>query len=230
MIDINNTDDQLHSSSDACEAIRTRFPEYVTELALKRIPGQEYRDVTTHIASCRKCREEVDELAQMMIATYTNQITPAETYPALDHSFLPVESPLARPWLLDASNRLVITFSDALLQTMRRPAVMGAMRSHPAQEHELVYRYIQEPGSVNNLEVTIEVFRKNSAQTTGRINIGVHVPSRSPFEQAGSHVTLRANQLVWRGETDELGSIDFHAFPLELLPRLRVEIEPGGGA
>lgn len=121
--------------------------------------------------------------------------------------------------LLDA-DRLVIHFSQALLAEVRQQPLAGAPRG------QLIYRYTQEPGSLHDLDVSVEVYAEDAAHRHGRVRVGVDDASRDPLDQRGSLVTLYLGQATWQAETDEAGCVDFAPVPLEQLPSLRVEITP----
>lgn len=206
-----------------CQAIRELLPAYATSAALGTAPQSTYPQVAVHLEHCRACRADLDELMDLTIAAYTGQVEVAPSYPRVDLSFLHphvASSPHEQPWLLDALGRLIITFSEALLNTLRQPTLAGAARG------QLLYSYVQAPGSLPNLDVTIEVFAEDAAGGLGCVRVGVEATTRDPLDQAGSQIVLRAGDAVWHGETDELGGVTFASIPLELLPQLRVEITP----
>jgi hypothetical protein len=212
------------SREDAHHAIRELLPIYAMELALGGAPEITYADVAAHLASCAACRADLDELQELTSLAYTGQIEAAPYYPSVNLSFMhlpvaPLDSP-QKSWLIDALGHLIVVFSDALLEALRQPTLAGATRG------QLLYRYVQEPGSVQDLDVTIEAFVEDAASRFGRVRVGVDVPSRGPFDQAGSQVVLRAGETTWQDQTDEVGSVDFAPIPLEVLPQLRVEVIP----
>ena len=205
--------------------MRKLLAEYATVAALGRAPEMIYPRVAAHLATCAACRADMEELLALTEASFAGQVAAAPGYPPVDLSFLSMPAPTApqRPWFTDALGRLTVLFSEPLLKLLRPPALAGATRT--AQE-QLLYRYVQEPGSLQDLDVTIEAYIVDPARGLGRVRVGVDVPSRGPLDQAGSQVVLRAGDAIWQDETDELGSVDFAPFPLESLPRLRVEITP----
>jgi len=133
-----------------------------------------------------------------------------------------LSQPTAQAWRFEAG-RLAIRFSPALLDGLRQPSLAGAARG---ARGELILRYTQEPGSVRDLDVSIEVYTEDAAQQQGRVRVGVDVATRSPLDQRGSLVTLYLGEANWAAETDETGCVDFVPVPLEDLPSLRVEITP----
>jgi hypothetical protein len=207
-------------------AFREELPAYASALAIgveaaARAPG-----LAAHLADCPDCAAELHELLELILPAYAGALAPAARYPAIDLTFLEAPMQLPQPtapvWRFDAG-RLVIRFSAALLAGMRQPPLAGAAR---AARSQLIFRYTQEPGSVHDLDVSIEVYAEDVAQQHGRVRVGVDVGSRSPLDQNGSLVTLYLGAANWEAETDETGCVDFVPVPLEELSSLRVEITP----
>jgi anti-sigma factor RsiW len=201
------------------------LPEYATILALGETPQAQFAPLEEHLAKCAECQVDLDELLELTIAAYTERLEPALEYPRPDLSFLqPAALPrsFAQMWRLE-EDTLVITLSALILQAAQQQSLAGVLRGR------LLYRYVQEPRSVADLEVSIDVYAEESRPGQGRVRVSVEVPSRDPMEQAGSLVVLRADQLRLDGRTDELGCVDFSPVPLVALPHMRVEITPLGG-
>lgn len=202
-----------------CAAIRELFPGYAAKAALGH-PPEDYPRVTAHLAICPACRADLAELIELVGPAYTGAIEPAARYPRADLSFLRQPAAHARPWSIDALGRLLIEFSEALLDILRGPQLAGDLRG------QLLYRYVQDPDSVHDLNVTIEAFAEDLAGGLGRVRVLVDRPSRDPLDQSGSRVELRADGEAWQDETDDSGCVDFSPIPLAALPRLRVAISP----
>jgi hypothetical protein len=202
------------------------LPEYATMLALGETPQAEFALLEAHLAECAECQVDLDDLLELTIAAYTERLEPAVDYPRPDLSFLrPEPAPLllAQLWHLEL-NTLVITFPAPILQATQRQSLAGVLRGR------LLYHYVQDPRSVADLEVSIDVYAEETRPGQGRVRVSVEVPSRDPMEQAGSLVVLRADAVRLDGRTDELGQVDFSPVPLEALPHMRVEITPIGAA
>jgi hypothetical protein len=219
--------DHLHTDFDRPHhPFREQLPAYATAIAIGANPEATDPGLAAHLAGCRTCTAELHELLELVRPAYAGQFAPAARYPTIDLTFL--EAPVQMPqqnapiWRLDAG-RIVIRFSDALLADMRRQPLVGAAR---AARGQLIYRYTQEPSSLHDLDVSIEVYAEDAAQRQGRVRVGVDVASRGPLEQSGSLVTLYMGEANWKAETDETGCVDFAPVPLEELPSLRVEITP----
>jgi hypothetical protein len=220
------SNDTRIDSGRPAHLFREELPAYAAALASGADAAALAPRVAAHLASCPECAAELNELLELVRPAYSGALTPAATYPAVDLTFLEVPmqrtQPAAPVWQL-ASGRLAIRFSPALLASARQSPLMGAAR---AARGQLIFRYIQEPGSVDDLDVSIEVYTEDAAQQQGRVRVGVDVASRSPLEQHGSLVTLYLGDANWEAETDETGCVDFVPIPLEDLPSLRVEITP----
>lgn len=214
--------------SDATEhAHRSRseqLPAYATAIALGALPQPGYSDLAAHLEACAACRADLEELLALTIPAYAGQVEPAPAYPQPDLSFLDRRAPApgahGQPCWIDAAGRLVIAFSASLLETLRRPSPAGALRG------QLLFRYVQEPKTLQDLQVTIEVFLEDPTRGLGRVQVSVDVPGHGPLDQAGCRVILRVDENIWQAETDETGCAVFAPFPLDALPRLRVEITP----
>ena len=202
------------------EAIQERLPEYAAIAALGREPAADLPDVAAHLARCAPCRARLAELLAMTATAYAGEVAPARRYPAPDLGFLPpAERARERPWWVDEAQRVVIDFSQALLDSLRPSLLVGATRG------QLLYRYEQAPGSLPDLELAIEVFEDDGDQQSGWVRVSVEVPSRDPLDQPPTMVSLQARDLIRVGTTDETGLVDFAAVPLAVLPTLRVTVD-----
>jgi len=199
------------------------LPEYATLLALGATPQAEFAPLEAHLTECAECQVDLDDLLELTIAAYTQRLEPALEYPRADLSFLrPVAAlPLAEVWHLEQST-LVITLPTPILEATKQQSLAGVLRGR------LLYHYVQDPRSVADLEVSIDVYAEEVRPGHGRVRVSVEVPSRDPIEQAGSLVVLRADTVRLDGRTDDLGQVDFFPVPLDALPHMRVEITPIG--
>jgi hypothetical protein len=198
------------------------LPGYAAALALGYPPAELYDDLVAHLRTCAACQADLDDLLEIVEPVYAGAFERARTRSKPDLSFLEepvIANQTARPWRLDAG-RLLITFSESFLAALRQPALAGLARGR------LLYRYTQEPGSIADLDVEVEVYAEDLAQRNGRVRVCVDVPSRGPLDQTGSVVVLQAGQVRLEGATDESGTVDFAPVPLEELPYLRVKIVP----
>ncbi len=204
------------------EEARALLPGYAAALALGQAPEIQYPEVAAHVQGCMACRADLDELLALVLPTYRGELVPAADYPQVDLSFLGSPAPQiakTRPsWFIDSLHRLVVEFSDALLASMRQSAYAQAARG------AALYHYTPESPPPDNLGITIDVFAADGKLQVANIQVLLDVPSRDPFDQSGTNVTLRIGDLVWEASTSATGSVTFTAVPLERLPQLRVEI------
>jgi hypothetical protein len=203
-----------------------QLPIYAAAIAIGVEAELRDPDFAAHLAGCPTCAADLQELLALVWPAYSGKLDPAEHYPAADLTFLEapmsVSLPAAPIWLLEAG-RLVIGFSDALLVDQGQSPLLGVARAVGSQ---LIYRYVQEPGSVHNLQVSVEVYAEDVNRQQGRVQVAVDVASRDPLEQNGSLVTLHMGEASWQAETDETGCVEFAPIPLDDLASLRVEISP----
>jgi hypothetical protein len=217
---------QPHVDRDrSAHPFRDELPIYAAALAIGVDADAAVPGIAAHLAACPDCAAELSELLELVRPAYAGTLTPSARYPAVDLPFLGASQPpqpSAPVWRFEAG-RLSIHFSSALLPSLRPQSLAGAARG---ARGDLLLRYTQEPGSVQDLDVSIEVYAEDAAQQQGRVRVGVDVASRSPLEQHGSLVKLFLGQANWEAETDETGCADFVPVPLDDLPSLRVEITP----
>lgn len=203
------------------EEAREAFPEYAAAVALGQAPEAKFRQLAAHLGDCPTCRAEFEELLALVMPTYQGQIAPAGIYPQFDLSFLrakPDPSPRPPNWQIDNLRRLVVQFSEGLLVSMQAAASAQPTRG------PLLYRYLPAPPP-GDLGVRIDIFASAHAPDRGNIQLSIDIPILDPFDQPGTRVRLQAGEHVWAGITNASGSLTFPAVPLDLLARLRVEIE-----
>ncbi|MDQ4077424.1 MAG: hypothetical protein M3220_14405 [Chloroflexota bacterium] len=217
----NANSDQKDSAGEAHEAMRELLPDYATVEACGNDPAAQYPEMAAHLETCEACRDELEELLELLIPAYTGQVDPAPSYPTPNLSFLKKDKSAptpAKPWLVDEMGRLWIRFSQTLLDTLRPPSLAGAMRG------QLLYTYELEPGSVPDLDVGIEIFAEENSDNTATINVIVDDQRRDPLDQSGITVTLHAAGTTWQEETDEAGCAMFEGVPRSVLAKLEVEV------
>jgi hypothetical protein len=213
-------DSSAHPSHS--EEMRTALPGYAAAIALGQAAPTHYPYVAACLKSCPACRAELEALLELVMPAYTGQVVPVASQPQFELSFLPSQAARAvevrQSWYIDSLRRLVVEFSQALLESIQQPAVAQAARG------QLHYHYTPQPAPPDNLGLTIDVFADDNAPDQGNVQVLIDVPGRDPLDQAGIRVTLRVGDLVWEGATGPSGSVTFTAVPLALLPQLRVEV------
>jgi hypothetical protein len=200
------------------------LPAYATALALGQTARTQYANVAAHLEYCAECRETLTDLLDLTCAAYSDTVSPALNYPKPNLSFLQSRAPDShtpqRWWTRDALGQVVITFSDAFLASLQQPLLAGAARGQP------VYTYRQRSGDIPDLHLSVDVYTQEPQRDRCCIQIGVELLTREPLDQAATVVRLRADDVIWEGETDEVGCITFQDVPLVVLPRLTIEIAP----
>lgn len=203
------------------EEAHALLPGYAVAMALGQVPESGYSALAAHLEDCSACRADLEELLELVVPVYRGQLLPTARLPQLDLSFLrsPVEQAveIRSSWFIDTLNRLVVEFSDALLASMRQSAYAQAVRG------AALYHYTPDPPP-HYLGITIDVFANDGDADVGNVQVLLDIPSRDPFDQSGTAVTLRVGDRVWEGSTSATGSVTFTDVPLERLAQLRVEI------
>jgi hypothetical protein len=162
--------------------------------------------------------QELEELYDLVNTAYSGTVPASPQYPVPDLSFLPKAQ--HSPWHINKLGHLLISFSQSLIDSLQVSSFAGATRG------ELLFRYVQDRASTNNLEVIIDVYSDTASKQLALLRVGVDIPSRDAFDQSGSQVIVRAGETVWQGETDETGWVDLNAIPLSILHSMQVEIRP----
>lgn len=217
-------------------ALRELLPAYATIEACGNDGQVLYPEVPAHLSSCGDCYDELEELLEFMIPVYRGIIEAAPSYPQPDLSFLrPATAPAVRgaplglstvpkkEWIIDKVGRLLISFSQSLLDSLKPPSLAGAMRG------QLLYSYTVQSDSPA-IDCQIEFFTQDAAGKLATVEVIVDLPNHEAFEQAGSYVVLRtaAHDERWQDETDEVGSVEFKGIPMAALPYLQIEVTPVG--
>jgi hypothetical protein len=217
--------ESFDQSSSIDHPMSEQLAAYATALALGHAPADHYADIAAHVEGCLACQVDLDDLLEVIEPVFAgNVVEKGAVLPAarsVPQAIVNQEHVAEHGWLVEAG-RLLVFFSEALIRGACAPQLAGRARG------QLLYRYVQEPGSVADLEVAIEVYAEDASERAGRVRVSVDVPSRGPLDQIGSMVLLHAGDAHWEGETDESGQVDFAPVPLAALPHLRVEIAPFG--
>ena len=213
---------QHPSSTDRSHTeVHAALPSYAAAMALGQAAEILYPDVAAHLHTCPTCSVERDELLELVIPMYRGQVPAASGSPEFDLSFLrPSAARSSEPhpsWFIDGLRRLVVEFSEPLLEALRQTPYAQAARG-PA-----IYHYVPEPAP-SNLGLTIDVFADEHVADQGNVQVLLDLPSRDPFDQSGLLVNLHVGDLHWEGTTSSTGSVTFASVPLKHLAQLRIEI------
>ncbi len=230
----NTTTKQIILNQPSHLALRDCLPAYATIEACGNDAQVLYPKVAAHLTSCADCYDELEELLEFMIPVYRGIIEAAPSYPQPNLSFLrpataravqsvPLRLSTApkKEWLIDKVGRLLISFSESLLESLKPRSLAGAMRG------QLLYSYTVESESPA-IDCQIEIFTQDAAGKLATVEVIVDLPNHDAFDQAGSYVVLRtpAGNERWQDETDEVGSVQFEGVPLAALPYLQIEVTP----
>jgi hypothetical protein len=183
----------------------------------------EFPDLMAHVQVCDTCRAELNRLLEQTpheLVQDERALSEARIDSSTSSMNHTTPQLTKESWGHMEHGSLVLELSE-VLRTV--PHYVGQTR---ALRGQLLWRGVREPTVAQNMHVTIEVCADETRQGIGSIRVDIDVPSRDPLDQAGSHVTLRADDFVQRHETDELGSVTFSSVPLELIRQLRIEIAP----
>jgi len=218
-------DDSDHRS------ILALLPEYVTLCILAQQIPPEWRGLEQHLLRCTACRSEADALMALLDASYTGAM-PAVPAPAppdltfLDQHVTPQTQGIRRADDAGPSARIhsfqpiVIQFSTALL-----PRIRVQMAARTGGIH-LRYAYEIPPTDDTSPTITVEVLVHDDQPTIGLVRVCVEHPERSPFDQAGSRVTLQVDDTRWSGVTDQNGVTAFHDIPLDQMEQWQITVAP----
>ncbi len=103
------------------------------------------------------------------------------------------------------------------------------MRVHMAARASnihLRYAYEIAPTEDTGPTITVEVLVQDDQPEVGLVRVCAEHPDRSPFDQAGSHVTLHIDDIRWSAVTDQNGVAVFHDVPLDQMERWQIAIAP----
>lgn len=215
--------DQQHNQPERShEQAREVFPEYAAAIVFGQAAEQMYPSVAAHVRECPSCRAELEELLALMLPAYQGQVAPAETYPQFDLSFLRPAPSLAAPpanWFIDELRRLVVVFTDTLLQSMQVAAQLQPTRG------VLLYHYAPSPVPPGDLDLAIDIFADDASPDRGNIQVLIDNPALDPFDQSGMRVQIGAGDESWSTSTNPAGAALVAGVPLQLLSQLRIQIQ-----
>lgn len=234
-----------HSTHAELTHPRSQLPQFAI-ICLQGGPiPSEWSALEAHLDGCAACREELEELLELLDATA------AGTLPQEQSAVTP--ELIAQPLLPDAEQpsriatvvqfvtaelrRLLIEFSDALHAAMRQPSLGGAFRSHgpvdgddltgPEEQSEPAEEFRYELNTTSDdITVAIDFALKEPEHRLYEVRITVIAPDRDPYSQDGHHVTLHYEAQTAEGKTNSAGCIAFQGIPYDLLPQLQITITP----
>ncbi|MEI7768598.1 MAG: hypothetical protein WCI67_01355 [Chloroflexales bacterium] len=203
------------------------LPEYVTRLALGQRPRQEWRPLERHLEQCAACRAEADTLRQHMVETYTGTLPAAPEPPPPELPFLSRRP--ARPTAPEPPRPQAGRPAPSSYRVQVSAALLPQMQVHLAARSgdlRLRYTYAFPAADERDPAVTLEVLSADSGADRGTARICVELADRSPFDQAGSRVTLSSGQVKISGVTDPGGTVIFTDVALDTIAEWQIYVEP----
>jgi len=195
-----------------------------------------------HLDGCTSCREELEQLLQLLDDTYTGALEAEIERPVPDLAYLPPWSTPQQPHALVAVvhtmtvavRQVVIQFTDMLTSAMQQPRLAGEFRSEgkavessSGQEDQALpeeYRYQLQGESQDDLVVAIDFKLIDGGRQLYRVKVTVIDNDQDPFSQDGHRVKMHYEAQAAEGITDSSGSASFDGIPYAALPQLQITI------
>jgi hypothetical protein len=205
------------------------LPEYVSIRVLEQQPPPDWDVLEQHLLQCEMCRSESEALFRLVSETYAGTLSRMAAAPAPDLTFLNRRDTASNYQRITGGLQLmqakeprpvVFQFSAALLPRMRVQMV--------ARARSLRLLYSHEIPSSNDVDptITIEVYVADDDPDRGLVRVCVEFPDRSPFDQAGSLVTLHDGYANWSAITNQNGVVTFTDVPLSQIERWQTTVTP----
>lgn len=230
------------------ESLRGLLPEYAMIILQRASVESEWHALESHVAGCSDCRDELDDLLQLLEDTYAGALTTDVDLPEIDLSYLP-------PWsspdgageqlavvrrTADVVRQVLITFTEMLVEAMHRPHFAGQFRSGSApDDHRLVpatprdsvgasslpneFRYQVHGTPPDNLDIAIDLTLTDLQRALYRVRIMV-VDPQDPFAQDHHRVTLSYEAQSLDALTDTHGCVTFTDIPYAALAQMQLTI------
>jgi anti-sigma factor RsiW len=205
------------------------LPEYVMQLVYGEQPHRGWYQLEVHLAQCAACRSEADTLRQLMVETYTGALPPVAEAPPValsiparlrNRAAPPAQSRPAESRPTTAAALYSVQLSAGLLAQMQvRVAARGG-------ELRLRYSYTFPTFRPSDPMITMEVLSADDEAERGIARVCVELADRSPFDQAGSRVTLTSGQTLMSAVTDQGGVVIFSRVPLSTIADWQISVEP----
>jgi len=208
--------------------------------------GQEWISLETHLDGCAACRQELEDLLQLLDATFTGTLeTDLETAGEQlvpDLSYLPPWSSPERPQELvaivhtvtAAIRQVFIQFTAMLTSVMLQPETAGMFRSagpgeenNPSEEGQPLpeeYTYQIRGSAPDEVAVAVDFALSDIDRQLYRVKITVIDKDQDPFSQDGHRVTVHYEAQTVEASTDTSGCASFHDIPYAALPQLQITI------
>jgi len=193
---------------------------YAHETLMGASPETHYPALAAHLATCARCRADLDELLEVTHSAFDPAGERAIACATPDLSRLPrswqKQTVAERPWFIDHFERLWLEFSQPLLQVWQPSPLLGSIRG------TLLFAYRQETTS-NDPDLKVEVYAEDDPVTT-MLSVTIDLPKRNALDQSGIPVTVYVGDTVRQAETDKSGTAHFPHIPRDALVGLRLAI------
>jgi hypothetical protein len=231
------------------ERLRSLLPEYAMIILQQAPIESDWQVLGSHLAGCRDCRDELDDLLQLLEDTYAGALPTDVDLPEIDLSCLPPwSSPDAAGEQLavvertaDVVRQVLISFTEMLVEAMRRPHFAGEFRSGGTPgDHSLLpapptksvgasslpneFRYQVHGTPPDNLDIAIDLTLMDSQQALYRVRVMV-VDPQDPFAQDNHRVTLSYEAQRLDALTDTHGCVTFTDIPYAALAQMQLTIQ-----
>jgi hypothetical protein len=208
------------------QEVHDRLHAYAFAALMKDAPEARYPAVAAHLAGCRECRADLDELLDMTRAAAIGVGEPISPDSAPDLSRLPrpwmKTTNRSPPWLIDQLGRLWLEFSEALLRSWQPSAVLGTPRGN------LLYEYHYESETLEP-SLMVEIFAEEHSEMA-LLCVTIDVPNQDVRDQMGIPITLHGAGVLQHAKTDRSGTARFPHVARAALAHLRLEITVGQSA
>lgn len=234
------------------------FRRLLSEFAMVCLQGgtidQRWSRLERHLDSCADCREELQDLLELLDETYTGTLA-SDAAPTAHQAFArwsaptPISSIVTAVEVATASLRqILIEFTDAIRDAVREPSLGGSYRSNPNSDDLLPsaasqaensakrdpddltagndFRYELPNDSTDDSAVAIDLMLSDQASNLYDVKVTVIIPDRDPYSQDGHRVALRYEVHEAEELTDSSGCVLFRAIPYAALPHLQITVTP----
>jgi hypothetical protein len=195
-----------------------------------------YPAVKIHLESCAACQKEYAELKRLLQFEHSQTLHAPPVLATFDFSYLvreTGETPATKPkdvaehvWHLDEIGRLIIRFSDRLLQTLQaKPQSLTYAMERSDEEADLLYQFtLQQVIEDRNIAITVSQMRDTSHFCT--VIVEVDIPSRGGWPNLTETVVVlkRGITALQTQMTDAFGKTAFRDISTDDLPQLVFEI------
>lgn len=188
-----------------------------------------FPQIYKELQNCSTLKEEYHMLRDLLVAERDEQLE-QPPFPALfDFSYLPQNNSIepSQPWHWMELGKLVVQFSNELLESLQPPASLAAVKSGGEEGGEALFQYTLQ-GQVEDVDVEIVARTSRSDPNLCNISVFIDIPSRNGWPNlSGSRVLMRrSDESVETQVTDAFGKVLFTDVHESELPSLTFEIVP----